>query len=115
MYAMKAVASSMLRTMMFPHNEKIVTIDQLTHYKPTHSDNIDNILPLVHASLDVFLVINIGVITLNFTRHAYVASSHLTYYLFQAITEQALKKTISLKVYVPCTTIDHIHMPVDPL
>jgi hypothetical protein len=28
------------------------------------------------------------VITLNCTRHAYLASSHLTCYLFQAITEQ---------------------------
>jgi hypothetical protein len=37
MYAMKAVASSVFRTMMFPHNGKIVTIDQLTHYEPNHS------------------------------------------------------------------------------
>jgi hypothetical protein len=60
MYAMKAVSSSMFHTMMFPHNRKIVTIDQLTHYKPNHSANIDNILPLVCASLDSFPVINIG-------------------------------------------------------
>jgi hypothetical protein len=48
MYAMKAVASSVFRTMMFPHNGKIVTIDQLTHYEPNHSSNIGNIIPLVH-------------------------------------------------------------------
>jgi hypothetical protein len=34
MYAMKAVASSIFRTIMFPHNGKIVTIDQVTHYEP---------------------------------------------------------------------------------
>jgi hypothetical protein len=60
MYAMKAVASSVFHTMMFPHNGKIVTIDQLTHYEPNHSANIDNILPLVHASSDAFPVIDIG-------------------------------------------------------
>jgi hypothetical protein len=55
MYAMKAVASSVFRTMMFPHNGKIITIDQLTHYEPNHSTNIDNILPLVRTSSDAFL------------------------------------------------------------
>jgi hypothetical protein len=60
MYAMKAVSSSVFRTMMFPHNEKIVTIDQLTHYEPNHYTNIDNILPLVCTSSDAFSVIEIG-------------------------------------------------------
>jgi hypothetical protein len=46
--------------MMSPHNGKIVTIDQLTHYKSNHSANINNILPLVRASLDDFLVVNIS-------------------------------------------------------
>jgi hypothetical protein len=60
MYAMKAVASSMFRTMMFPHNGKIITIDQLTHYEPNHSANIDNILPLVCTSSDAYSVIDMG-------------------------------------------------------
>jgi hypothetical protein len=60
MYAMKFVASFVFRTMMFPHNEKIVTIDQLTHYKPNHSANIDNILPLVCTIPDSFSVIENG-------------------------------------------------------
>jgi hypothetical protein len=59
MYAMKVVASSVFRTMMFPHNGKIVTIDQLTHYESNHSDNIDNILPLVRVSSNDFPVVNI--------------------------------------------------------
>jgi hypothetical protein len=60
MYAMKAITSSVFRTMMFPHNGKIVTIDQLTHYKPNHSANIDNILPFVHTISDAFSVIDMG-------------------------------------------------------
>jgi hypothetical protein len=58
MYAMNAVASSMFRTMMFPHNGKIVTIEQLIHYEPNHSANIDNILPIIHTSSDAYLVID---------------------------------------------------------
>jgi hypothetical protein len=60
MIAMKEVASSMFRMMMFPHNGKIVKIDQITHYEPNHSTNIDNILPLAHTSSDFFSVIDIG-------------------------------------------------------
>jgi hypothetical protein len=60
MYAMKALASSVFQMMMFPHNGKIITIDQLTHYKPNHSTNIDNILPLVCTSLDSSSVIAMG-------------------------------------------------------
>jgi hypothetical protein len=60
MYAMKAIASSVFRTMMFPHNGKIITIDQLTHYEPNHYANIYNILPLVRTILDAFPVIDIG-------------------------------------------------------
>jgi hypothetical protein len=60
MYAMKAVASSVFRTMMFPHNGKIVTIDQLTHYEPNHSTNITNIIPLVHVIPTDFPVANNG-------------------------------------------------------
>jgi hypothetical protein len=41
---MKVVSSFVFRTMMFLHNGKILTIDQLTHYEPNHSTNIDNIV-----------------------------------------------------------------------
>jgi hypothetical protein len=40
--------------MMFPHNGKIVTIDQVSHYEPNPSANIDNILPLIHTSHDAY-------------------------------------------------------------
>jgi hypothetical protein len=60
MYAMKAVASSVFRTMMFPHNGKIITIDQVSHYEPNHSSNIDNILPLVHTSSDAYPLMDMG-------------------------------------------------------
>jgi hypothetical protein len=60
MYAMKAVASSIFRTIMFPHNGKIVTIDQVTHYEPNPSASLDNILPLIHTNQDVHPLIEMG-------------------------------------------------------
>jgi hypothetical protein len=60
MYAMKAVASSVFRTIMFPHNGKIVTIDQVSHYEPNPSANLDNILPLIHTNKDVYPLIEMG-------------------------------------------------------
>jgi hypothetical protein len=58
MYAMKVVASSVFRTIMFPHNGKIVTIDQVTHYEPNPSASLDNILPLIHN--DVYPLTEMG-------------------------------------------------------
>jgi hypothetical protein len=46
--------------MVFPHNGKIITIYQLTHYEPNHFDNIDNILPLVRTRSYAFSFIDIG-------------------------------------------------------
>jgi hypothetical protein len=60
MYAMKAVASSVFRTIMFPHNGKIVTIDQVSHYDPNPSSNLDNILPLIHTNQDVYPLVEMG-------------------------------------------------------
>jgi hypothetical protein len=60
MYAMKAVASSIFRTIMFPHNGKIVTIDQVTHYEPNPSASLDHILPLIHTIQDVRPFIEMG-------------------------------------------------------
>jgi hypothetical protein len=60
MYAMKVVASSIFRTIMFPHNGKIVTIDQVTHYEPNPSASLDNILPLIHTNQDVRPFIEMG-------------------------------------------------------
>jgi hypothetical protein len=60
MYAMKAVASSVFRTIMFPHNGKIVTIDQVSHYEPNPSANLDNILPLIHTNKDAYPLVEMG-------------------------------------------------------
>jgi hypothetical protein len=57
---MKAVASFIFQTMMFPHNGKIVTIDQVSHYKPNPSANINNILPLMHTSHDTYPHVEMG-------------------------------------------------------
>jgi hypothetical protein len=60
MYAMKVIASSVFRTMMFPHNGKIITIDQVSHYEPNPSSNIDNILPFIHTNPDAYPLIEMG-------------------------------------------------------
>jgi hypothetical protein len=60
MYAMKVVASSIFHTMMFPHNGKIITIDQVSHYEPNPSANIDNFLPLIHTSHDTYPLTQMG-------------------------------------------------------
>jgi hypothetical protein len=57
MYAMKDVASSVFRTMMLPHNRRIVTIDQVSHYEPNPFSNIDNILPLIHTNTEAYPLI----------------------------------------------------------
>jgi hypothetical protein len=54
------VASSVFQMMMFPHNGKIITIDQVSHYGPNHSTNIDNILPLIHTRFDAYSLIDMG-------------------------------------------------------
>jgi hypothetical protein len=60
MYAMKAVASSVFQTIMFPHNRNIVTIDQVSHYEPNPYANLDNILPLIHTNHDTYPLIDMG-------------------------------------------------------
>ena len=60
MYAMKAVASSVFQTMMLPHNGKIVTSDQVSHYEPNPYANIDNILPLIHTSHETYPLVEMG-------------------------------------------------------
>jgi hypothetical protein len=60
MYAMKAVASSVFWTIMFPHNGNIVAIDQVSHYEPNPSANLDNILPLIHTNKDTYPLIEMG-------------------------------------------------------
>jgi hypothetical protein len=60
MYAMKVVASSVFRTMIFPNNRKIITIDQVSHYEPNPSSNINKILPFVHTNLNAFPLIEMG-------------------------------------------------------
>jgi hypothetical protein len=46
--------------MMFPHNRKIITIDQVSHYEPNPSANIDNILPFIHTNHEAYPLIKMG-------------------------------------------------------
>jgi len=60
MYAMQVVSSLVFRTMLFLHNGKIVTIDQLTHHEPNQLGRINNILLLIYSSIDLVLMIDVG-------------------------------------------------------
>jgi hypothetical protein len=46
--------------MMFPHNGKIITIDQVSHYEPNPYANIDNILSFIHTNPEVYPLIEMG-------------------------------------------------------
>ena len=47
MYAMRAVASTVFRTMMFPHEGRVVKVDQLTYHDPNAPTTPENVLPMV--------------------------------------------------------------------
>ena len=51
---MKAVASSVFRMMMFPHNGNIFTVDQLTYYDPKYQLKPDNVLPTLEGNQTIF-------------------------------------------------------------
>ena len=51
-YAMKAVVSTLFRVMHFPHDGKIVTIDQISFVTPNH-----RITPSNQTSLNVMQVL----------------------------------------------------------
>ena len=50
MYPMKAIALAVFHIMMFPHNGKIVPLDQLTYYDPKPQTNLDNVMPTLGGS-----------------------------------------------------------------
>ena len=47
MYAMRVVASTVFRTMMFPHEGRVVKVDQLTYHDPSAPTAPENVLPMV--------------------------------------------------------------------
>lgn len=50
MYEMSAVVSSVFRVMMFPHDGKMITIDQLTYYEKKTLTTPDGVLPFIGSS-----------------------------------------------------------------
>ena len=50
MYAMIAITSSVFRVIMFPHDDWIITIDQLTYYDKKPMTNLDFMLPYVETT-----------------------------------------------------------------
>lgn len=60
MYAMKVVALSIFCNMMFPHNGKIVSLDQLTYYDPKPQTNLDNVFPTIGGNKPVTFYTDVG-------------------------------------------------------
>jgi hypothetical protein len=54
------------------------------------------------------------IITLICTRHAYLASGHLRFLLFQNTVEQLFLKTLFIKAHVPCSITARVYMLADP-
>nr|KUM45357.1 hypothetical protein ABT39_MTgene3430 [Picea glauca] len=73
MYAMKVIASIVYRIMMFPHNGKIITIDQLTYYDPKSRLNLDHVLPTLsgNSTIPVFFDVCPGVFKNSAFLHTY--------------------------------------------
>ena len=55
MYAMSAIASSVFHIMMFPHEDWIIIVDQLTHSEKRPLTKMDKVLPYVDTSTDGLL------------------------------------------------------------
>ena len=47
MYSMRAVASTVFHLMMFPHEGKIMTVDQLTYHDPQGLMAPSNVIPTI--------------------------------------------------------------------
>jgi hypothetical protein len=61
MYMMKASGLIYVSHHDLPHNGKVITmVDQLTHYEPHPTMNLDNILPLIGAQLEISPVMEMG-------------------------------------------------------
>ena len=55
MYAMSAIASFIFRIMMFPHEDRIIIVDQLTHTENRPLKNTDVVLLYVDTTTDGLL------------------------------------------------------------
>ena len=59
-YAMKAVASTVFRLLHFPHQGKIVTINQLHYCTPNFCPNANTMVPFISESACVSQSIGVG-------------------------------------------------------
>ena len=51
-YAMSSIASSIFYIMMVPHEDRIITVDQLTHSEKRPLTNMNAIIPYVDTTSD---------------------------------------------------------------
>ena len=60
MYSMQAISSSLFHIVCFPHNRKIVTIDQMSFKNPSVTTSSGASIPIVEKSQSVTGIVGMG-------------------------------------------------------
>ena len=68
MYVMRIISSTIFRLLMFPHDGKVVTINQMVYYDPKGSTTPEHVLPTIDTTIDSevvpsLLVVGLGLFT----------------------------------------------------
>jgi hypothetical protein len=93
----------------------MVIVDRLTKY--THFYALSH--PFKASTVAITFMetvqkIHGSVITLIFTRHAYLDLGHLRFFLFQNTTKQLFLKTPFIKAHSPCSITARVYMLTNP-
>ena len=62
MYAMRAVASTVFHLMMFPHEGKIMMVDQLTYHDLQGLTTLANVIPMINTIVPQGMTTHVNVI-----------------------------------------------------
>jgi hypothetical protein len=82
---------------------------EIYFHKETHKGRQRLLLRMIGS-----ILCSIHFITLISTRHAYLASGHLRFLLFQNTVEQLFLKTPFIKAHAPCSITACMYMLADP-
>jgi hypothetical protein len=82
---------------------------------PDHPEcPIKSLFEINEACSMIIKILQVPVITLICTIHAYLASGHLRFLLCQSTAEQLFLKTLFIKAHVPCSITACVYMLADP-
>ena len=65
MYTMKFVASTVFQLLMFPHDGKIVNINQLTYYDPKGLTTLEHVLTMIDTTIDNVSIPSLSIVGLG--------------------------------------------------